>query len=108
MGHRLVLTKLDVLDGLATVKICTGYLLDGARIDHLPARLGDALRLRPVYEELEGWSDSTQGVREWVRLPVVAQRYVRRVEALIGPRLFLLGTSPQRDETIVLQNSFAA
>lgn len=102
----IVLTKLDVLDGFASVKICTGYCLDGARIDYLPARLGDAQRLEPIYEEWEGWSESTQGIREWDQLPAAAQRYVRRVEALVGAPLFLLGTSPQRDDTIVLRDPF--
>lgn len=103
----IVLTKLDVLDGFATVKICTGYLLDGVRIDYLPARLCDALRLEPIYEELEGWSESTQGMRAWETLPAAAQRYVRRIEALVGAPLFLLGTSPQRDDTIMLRDPFA-
>jgi len=102
----MVLTKLDVLDGLPSIKICTAYLLDGVRIDYLPARLGDAMRLEPVYEEMEGWTESTQGIREWGLLPEAAQRYVRRIETLVGAPLFLLGTSPQRDDTIVLQDPF--
>lgn len=103
----LVLTKLDVLDGFATVKICTGYFLDGVRIDYLPSRLGDAQRLEPFYEELPGWSENTQGIRTWDQLPEAAQHYVRRIETLVGAPLFLLGTSPQRDDTIVLKDPFA-
>lgn len=103
----MVVTKLDVLDGFTTVKICTGYRLDGVRIDYLPARLCDALRMMPIYEECEGWSENTQGIREWERLPAAARRYVRRIEALVGVPLFLLGTSPQRDDTIMLRDPFA-
>ncbi|MES2507886.1 MAG: adenylosuccinate synthetase, partial [Verrucomicrobiota bacterium] len=102
----IVLTKLDVLDGFTTVKICTGYQLDGVRIDYLPARLCDAMRMLPIYEEMEGWSENTQGIREWEKLPDAAQKYVRRIEALVGAPLFLLGTSPQRDDTIVLKDPF--
>lgn len=102
----MVLTKLDVLDGFTTVKICTGYSLDGQVIDYVPARLCDAQRAVPVYEELEGWSENTQGIREWDRLPAAARRYVQRIEALVGAPLFLLGTSPQRDDTIVIRDPF--
>lgn len=102
----MVLTKLDVLDGFPTVKICTGYQLDGNRIDYVPARLSDALRLEPIYEEWEGWSENTQGIREWDKLPKAAQQYVRRIEELVGASLFLLGTSPQRDDTIVIRDPF--
>ncbi|GEP43683.1 adenylosuccinate synthase [Brevifollis gellanilyticus] len=102
----MVLTKLDVLDGFTTLKICTGYLLDGVKIDYLPARLSDALRLEPIYEECDGWSENTQGIREWDKLPAAAQRYVRRIEKLVGASLYLLGTSPQRDDTIVLRDPF--
>lgn len=102
----MVLTKLDVLDGFTTVKICTGYQLDGNRIDYVPARLSDALRLEPIYEEWEGWSENTQGIREWDQLPKAAQQYVRRIEELVGASLFLLGTSPQRDDTIVIRDPF--
>ncbi|HEY1083011.1 MAG TPA: adenylosuccinate synthase [Prosthecobacter sp.] len=103
----MVLTKLDVLDGLPTVKICTGYQLDGVRIDYVPARLSDAQRLEPVYEKWEGWTENTQGIREWDLLPEAAKRYVRRIETLVGASLFLLGTSPQREDTIVLKDPFA-
>lgn len=103
----LVLTKLDVLDGLPTIKICTGYQLDGARIDYLPTRLSDATRMEPIYEEWQGWTENTQGIREWDQLPTAAQNYVRRIEELLGAPLFLLGTSPQRDDTIVIQDPFA-
>ncbi|MCW0218770.1 MAG: adenylosuccinate synthase [Prosthecobacter sp.] len=102
----IVLTKLDVLDGFPSVKICTGYELDGESIDYLPARLCDAQSLVPIYEECEGWTESSQGIRDWEQLPEAAKRYVRRIETLVGAPLFLLGTSPQRDDTIVLKDPF--
>ncbi len=104
----IVLTKLDVLDGLERLKICVGYALDGARLDHVPARLCDAKRMVPVYEEVEGWAGSTRGVRSWAGLPAAAAAYVRRIEELVGAPVVLLGTSPQRDDTIVLRDPFGA
>jgi adenylosuccinate synthase len=104
----LMLTKLDVLDGFERLRICTGYALDGERIDYMPARLGDARRLEPIYEDLAGWAESTQGVRTWDGLPPAAAAYVRRIEELIGVPVVLLGTSPERDDTIVLKDPFAA
>lgn len=103
----IVLTKLDVLDGLDSLRICTGYRLDGVAIDHMPANLAQAHRVVPVYETLPGWPESTFGVRIWADLPEAARRYVRRIEALAGVPVMLLGTSPQRDDTIVLQDPFA-
>lgn len=103
----LVLTKLDVLDGLPTIKICTGYQLGDIQLDYLPARLSDATQMQPIYEEWEGWTENTQGIREWDQLPEAAQKYVRRIEELLGAPLFLLGTSPQRDDTIVIKDPFA-
>ncbi len=104
----IVLTKLDVLDGFDRLKICTGYVLDGERIDYLPARLCDAARLVPIYEEIEGWSASTGGARSLSELPPAALAYIRRIEALAGVPLMLLGTSPQRDDTIILHDPFEA
>jgi adenylosuccinate synthase len=102
----IVLTKLDVLDGLERLKICTGYSLDGERLDHVPARLSDFARLIPIYEELQGWSASTHGLQSWANLPEAARHYVRRIEDLSGVPVLLLGTSPQRDDTIVLRDPF--
>jgi adenylosuccinate synthase len=104
----IVLTKLDVLDGFDRLKICTGYDLDGECLDHVPARLCDASRMVPVYEDVQGWSASTHGARSWAELPVAAGRYVRRIEELTGVPVVLLGTSPQRDDTIVLRDPFDA
>ena len=100
------LTKLDVLDGLETLKICVGYTLHGKVLDYLPAGLRDQAACEPIYEEMPGWSETTQGTRAFADLPARAQAYVRRIEALIGAPVALLGTSPQRDDTIVMHDPF--
>jgi adenylosuccinate synthase len=102
----IALTKLDVLDGLESVKVCVGYKLDGKEIDHLPAVAEDQARVQPVYEEMEGWQDSTRGARTWNDLPARAVKYVRHVEELIGAPVALLSTSPERDDTILVHDPF--
>ncbi len=102
----IALTKLDVLDGLPTLKICTGYTLDGAAIGYLPAGLRAQAALAPVYEEMEGWTQTTQGARSWKDLPANAVKYVRRIEELIGAPAALVSTSPQRDDTILMRDPF--
>jgi adenylosuccinate synthase len=102
----IALTKLDVLDGFDEIKVCVGYALDGKTLDHLPASANVQARLTPVYEILEGWSESTQGARSWAQLPANAIKYVRRVEELIGAPVALLSTSPDRDDTIMVQDPF--
>ncbi len=102
----IALTKLDVLDGLPTLKICVGYDADGERFDHLPAGLKAQSRIRPVYEEIEGWRGSTRGARSFRDLPAEAVKYVRRIEELIGAPVALLGTSPERDDMIVMRDPF--
>jgi len=102
----IALTKLDVLDGLEELKICVGYELDGARIDHLPASQGQQARVTPVYETIEGWKGTTVGARSWADLPAQAIKYVRRIEELIGAPVALLSTSPERDDTILVTDPF--
>jgi adenylosuccinate synthase len=102
----VALTKLDVLDGMKEVRICTGYRLGGETIDHLPAGIHDQERVEPVYETLEGWSESTRGARTWKKLPANAIKYVRRVEELIGAPVSLLSTSPEREDTIMVRDPF--
>ncbi|MCC4245356.1 adenylosuccinate synthase [Stappia indica] len=102
----IALTKLDVLDGLDEIKICVAYELDGQRIDHLPASQGAQARVKPIYETLPGWKESTEGARSWADLPAQAVKYVRLVEELIGAPVALLSTSPERDDTILVQNPF--
>ena len=103
----IALTKLDVLDGFETLKICTGYELDGEVLDYLPTAADHQARCVPVYEEMPGWSGSTEGARSWADLPAEAIKYVRRVEELIGCPVALLSTSPERDDTILVTDPFA-
>jgi adenylosuccinate synthase len=103
----IALTKLDVLDGIETLKICTGYRLGDQALSYLPAGLKAQAQLVPVYEEMEGWSESTQGARSWRELPANAVKYVRRIEELIGAPVALLSTSPQRDDTIMMRDPVA-
>ncbi|MGR3494354.1 adenylosuccinate synthase [Citreimonas sp.] len=103
----IALTKLDVLDGFEQLKICVGYELDGKRLDYLPFAADEQARCTPVYEEMEGWSESTEGARSWADLPGAAIKYVRRVEELIGCPVALLSTSPERDDTILVTDPFA-
>ena len=100
------LTKLDVLDGLETLKICTGYKIDGEVFDYLPSSLKAQAAAKPVFEELEGWSESTGGVRSFRDLNANAIKYVRRIEELIGAPVALLSTSPERDDTILVRDPF--
>jgi adenylosuccinate synthase len=102
----IALTKLDVLDGLPSLKICTGYRLGDEEFSYLPSGLKAQAGLVPVYEELEGWSQTTQGARSWKELPGAAVKYVRRIEELIGAPVALLSTSPQRDDTILMRDPF--
>jgi adenylosuccinate synthase len=104
----IALTKLDVLDGFRTLKVCTGYRLDGETIDHLPANQGAQARVEPIYEEVEGWRGSTAGARSWAELPAEAIKYVRRIEELITAPVTVLSTSPERRDTILVQNPFEA
>ncbi len=102
----IALTKLDVLDGFDTIRICVGYMLEGERLDRLPASTGAQAHIVPVYEDFEGWSESTQGARRWADLPAQAVKYVRRVEELIECPVTLLSTSPERDDTILMKDPF--
>jgi len=102
----IALTKLDVLDRLPILKICVGYDLDGERLDYLPSGLKAQSAIRPVYEEIEGWSESTHGARSFRDLPAAAVKYVRRIEELIGAQVALVSTSPERDDTILMRDPF--
>ncbi len=101
------LTKLDVLDGFETLKICVAYDLDGQRLDYLPTAADQQARCKPIYEEMPGWSESTEGARSWADLPANAIKYVKRVEELIECPVALLSTSPERDDTILVTDPFA-
>ncbi len=104
----IALTKLDVLDGLESIKIAVGYRLGNARLDHFPADSAAQAAVQPVYEEMEGWRDSTRGARSWNDLPAQAVKYVRHVEELIGAPVALMSTSPEREDTILVHDPFAA
>jgi adenylosuccinate synthase len=104
----LALTKLDILDGFDSIRVCTGYRLDGKEIDHLPAGEGAQARVVPIYETIEGWKQPTANARSWADLPAQAIKYVRRVEELVGCSIALLSTSPEREDTILVQNPFEA
>ncbi len=100
------LTKLDVLDGMKELKICVGYKLNGKEIDYYPASQVEQADVEPIYETMEGWSETTYGARSWGELPAAAVKYVRHIEELIGAPVSMLSTSPERDDTILMQDPF--
>lgn len=104
----LCITKLDVLDGIETLKLCTGYELDGAITDILPMGADDIARCKPIYEDLPGWTQSTVGMTDYDALPPAAQRYLQRIEEITGVPIHMVSTSPDRDHTILLRNPYAA
>jgi len=104
--HGLALTKLDVLDGFPELKLCVGYRIGGQEFRHLPAAQGAQAQAEPIYETLEGWSQSTRGARSWAELPAQAIKYVRRIEELVEAPVTLLSTSPERDDTVLVRDPF--
>ncbi len=103
----IALTKLDVLDGFEEIRLCVAYRIGDDRFDHLPAGMGRQAVVEPVYETLEGWSESTRGARSWADLPATAIKYIRRIEELIEAPVALLSTSPERDDTITVRDPFS-
>jgi adenylosuccinate synthase len=103
----VALTKLDVLDGLEEIRICTGYRLRGRPLDHLPAHAADQEAVEPVYETIEGWAESTAGARSWADLPAQAIKYIKRIEELCRISVALVSTSPEREDTILVRDPFA-
>jgi adenylosuccinate synthase len=104
----LALTKLDILDGFDEIKIATAYRLDGRDIDYLPAGERAQAAVEPIYETIEGWQATTAGARSWAELPAQAIKYVRRIEELVGCPVAMVSTSPEREDTILVQNPFEA
>ena len=104
----IALTKLDVLDGMEELKVCTAYEIEGTRTDRFPASTEAQGTVRPVYESVPGWSGTTAGARSWGQLPAEAVKYVRRIEELIGVPVWLLSTSPEREDTILVTDPFGA
>jgi adenylosuccinate synthase len=102
----LALTKLDVLDGLPELRVCVGYRLGGETLRHLPAAPAAQAAATPIYETLEGWTESTRGARRWGELPAQAIKYVRHIEELVECPVTLLSTSPERDDTILMRDPF--
>ncbi len=103
----IALTKLDVLDGFESISICTGYTLRGETLDYFPSHAADQAAVKPVYETMEGWSQSTAGARSWADLPAQAIKYIRRIEELINCPVALVSTSPEREDTILVRDPFA-
>ncbi len=103
----IALTKLDVLDGMEELRVCTGYRIDGEELDHLPASSARQTRVEPVFEVMEGWSESTRGARSWADLPATTVKYIRRIEEIIDAPVALLSTSPERDDVVLVQDPFA-
>ena len=102
----IALTKLDVLDGLPELKVCVGYDLDGKQLDHFPAGMDAQSQVKPVYETIPGWRDSTEGARSWADLPAEAVKYVRRLEELIECPVALVSTSPEREDVILMRDPY--
>ncbi len=102
----IALTKVDVLDGMDELKICVGYELNGEQSDYFPSNMADQAAVKPVYETMEGWSESTYGARSWADLPAAAVKYIRHVEELIEAPVALLSTSPEREDTILVRDPF--
>ena len=102
----IALTKLDVLDGMEELRVCTGYELRGKRTDRFPAGTEDQAAVTPRYEAMPGWRGTTAGARSWSQLPAEAVKYVRRIEELIGVPVWLLSTSPEREDTILVSDPF--
>ncbi len=103
----LCITKLDVLDGLSELKLCTGYHLDGEVVDILPLGADDIARCQPIYETLAGWSESTVGITHFEQLPTEARAYLKRIEEVTGVPIHMVSTSPDRDHTIMMHHPFA-
>jgi len=103
----ICLTKLDVLDGLESLKLCTGYKLDGKVVDIFPVGAEDAARCEPIYEEMSGWKEMTVGAKSLAALPAAARAYIKRIEELVGVPVDMVSTGPDREETIVLRHPFA-
>ena len=104
----LCITKLDVLDGLGELRLCTGYMLDGQRIDLLPMGADEVTRCEPIYESMAGWSGTTYGAQTWDELPPEARAYLHRIEEICEVSIDVVSTGPERDETILRRHPFGA
>ena len=102
----IALTNLDVLDELDEIKVCTKYELDGKIIDYLPSLYEDQIKIKPIYKKFEGWKTSTRGVKNIDALPNNAKKYIYAIEDLIGAKIANISTSPEREDTILIENPF--
>tara|TARA_B100001057_G_scaffold272699_1_gene273010 strand:- start:257 stop:1549 length:1293 start_codon:yes stop_codon:yes gene_type:complete len=102
----IALTKLDVLDKLDEIKICVEYDLNGQKIDYLPAAVEDQLKIKPIYKTLAGWKTSTNGIKNIKDLPENAKKYIFTIEDFIGAKISSISTSPEREDTILVENPF--
>ena len=102
----IALTKLDVLDELDEIKMCIAYEINGKKIDHLPAAVDDQLKVKPVYRVFKGWKSSTKGIKEFDKLPENAKAYVRELEKFVEAKISSISTSPERKDTILIENPF--
>ena len=103
----IALTKLDVLDELDQIKMCIGYELRGKKIDYLPAAVEDQLQVKPIYKTFEGWKTSTKGTKSFKDLPKKAQEYIKGLEKFIETKVASISTSPERKDTILIENPFS-
>jgi len=102
----IVITKLDILDGLDTIKICTAYRYKGKTYTDMPKDLAILENCTPVYEEVRGWKENTEGITDFSKLPKQAQSYIRKIEKLLGVKIVIVSTGQKRDELIMLQEQF--
>jgi len=102
----IALTKLDVLDELEEIKMCIQYELNGKKIDHLPSASEDQLKVKPIYKVFEGWKSSTKGIKNIDDLPKNAKKYIYAIEDFVGAKISSISTSPEREDTILLENPF--
>ena len=102
----IVITKLDILDGMDKIKICTSYRYKGKTYTDMPKDLAILENCTPVYEEVRGWKENTQGITDFRKLPVQAQAYLRKIEELVGVKIVIVSTGQKRDELIMIQEQF--
>ena len=102
----IALTKLDVLDELEEIKMCIGYEINGKKIDYLPAAVEDQLRVKPVYKKFKGWQSTTRGIKSFEELPRLAKTYVKELEKFIETKISSISTSPERNDTILIEDPF--
>ena len=100
------MTKLDVLDELDKIKMCVEYDLDGKKIDYLPASVEDQIKIKPIYKIFDGWKSSTNGIKDINDLPDNAKKYIYAIQDFIGAKISSISTSPERDDTILVENPF--